>query len=50
MDVTIHSEHVVCMPSTKDGIPDTTSEIVVFTNAWKCAKGEREWKSQGLHC
>ena len=50
MDVTIRSEHVVCMPSTKDGIPETTSEIVVFTSAWKCAKGEREWKSQGLHC
>ena len=50
MDVTLLSEHVICMPSAKDGIPKTTSEIVVFTNAWKCAKGEREWKSQELHC
>lgn len=50
MDVTLLSAHVTCMPSTKDGVPKTTSEIVVFTNAWKCAKGEREWKSQELHC
>lgn len=46
MDVTLLSEHVIYMPSAKDGIPKTTSEIVIFTNAWKCAKGEREWESQ----
>ena len=50
MDVTLLSELVTCMPSAKDGVPKTTSEIVVFTNACKCAKGEREWKSQEVHC
>ena len=37
----------LCMAFAEDGIPEAISERVIFRNAWKCAKGEREWKSQG---
>ena len=53
MDVTVHSEHGIFLNCVGvDAITDD-SEYAVFTNAWKCSKGGKNWrdgKSQELHC
>ena len=49
-EVTVHSEHGITLYNKDHGIFPFSSEYVVFKNSWTCAKGEREFKSQGFHC
>lgn len=50
MEVNVHSEHRLTLNCMEYRTFTDTSEDVVFTNTWTCAKGEREWKSWGFHC
>lgn len=50
MEVNVHSEHRLTLNCMEYRTFTDTSEDVVFTTTWTCAKGEREWKSWGFHC
>ena len=50
LEVTVHSERGIRLYNKDHGILPHRSEYVVFRNSWTCAKGEREFKSQGFHC
>ena len=50
MVVTVHSYHGKYLSYKEEGQSEDTEETVVFTNTLTCAKGGKEWKSQGFHC
>ncbi|CAD6593585.1 MAG: hypothetical protein ASARMPRED_007687 [Alectoria sarmentosa] len=50
LEVTVHSERGITLYDKDQSILPHGSEYVVFRNNWTCAKGEREFKSQGFHC